>query len=193
MFMTKVTHERGINGVLIKNWLKERFGTQGLDIINGKLSTNASVMLLEPVMSDWYPAGLVAEIFTTIGNEYKDKYPDILVEYGRYAANQSVKGFLRYLARLITIETLTKRMMAFWKQYHKGGSISAGAFSEAQGREKTLITVEGFELGSSGCEVIQGYLEALIPFANVKGVKVKENTCIYQGNSQCSWEVSWDA
>jgi predicted hydrocarbon binding protein len=191
--MSKVTHERGINGVLIKNWLKERFGTQGLDAINHKLSPKASGMLQDPVMSDWYPAELVAEIFKAIEYEYKDRYPDILVEYGRYAADKSVKGFLRYLARLITIETLTKRMMAFWKQYHKGGSISAGEFAEAPGRKMTVVTVEGFEFGPPGCEVIQGYLEALIPFANVKDVKVKEKTCIYKGDLQCSWEVSWDA
>jgi predicted hydrocarbon binding protein len=186
-----VTFERGINAFLLKNWLMERFGMDGLRNVMGKISTGARAMLEDPVLNKWYPVSEVREVFETIHNLYAEDNPGILVEYGRFAAERSLKGFLRYLARLLTIEQLTKRMGAFWKQYHQGGFISAGKVEEKGDSRTITVTVSGYSMGISGCRVITGYLEGLIPMANVRDVEVKEKTCIHRGDRTCSWEVRW--
>ncbi len=157
----------------------------------GRIGAESKAMLEDPVLNRWYPVSQVREVFDSIYNLYEKDHPGILIEYGRFAAERSLKGFLRYLARLLTIEQLTKRMGAFWKQYHQGGSISAGKVEE-EGNSRTItVMVSGYDLGIPGCQVITGYLEGLIPMANVKDVKVTEKTCIHRGDRACSWEASW--
>jgi predicted hydrocarbon binding protein len=189
--MNEVTHDRGVNAVLMKSWLLERFGAEGLAKVGEKLSPQAAEMLQKPVPGDWYPIQLVSEIYNAIFEEYDSSHPGILTDYGRFAADRSVKGFLRYLARLMTMESLIKRMSAFWKQYHKGGGISAGEFCEDGDLKTTLITVAGFKLGVPGCQAIKGYIEGLIPLAKVKDVEVVEKSCIYRGDGSCTWLASW--
>ncbi|NLI97391.1 hypothetical protein GX441_01880 [bacterium] len=189
--MSKVTHERGVNAVLVKNWLSDRFGSEGLEKILAKLGFDARAMISEPKASEWYPAALMEEVYKVIDEELGRRYPEILVDYGRYAADKSVKGFLRYLTRLINIEMLIKRMPAFWKQYHKGGNIDAGEVSDTPDRQSTIISVDGFELGPAGCQAIRGYIEGILPMANVRDVKVKEKSCIYKGDESCTWQASW--
>lgn len=164
---------------------------EGLRNVMGKIGDRSRTMLEDPVLNEWYPVSLVKEVFETIHDLYDPNCPGILVEYGRFAAERSLKGFLRYLTRLLTIEQLTKRMAAFWKQYHQGGSINAGKVEKEGDLKIITVTVKGFNLGLPGCQVITGYLEGLIPMTKVTDVKVEEKTCVYRGDHACSWKVSW--
>jgi hypothetical protein len=186
------THMRGVNAALIKKWLLQRFGEETLAQISAKISPEARKMLETPVPNEWYPAPLTREIYKVLDEELSPQHPDALFDYGRFSAEQSISGFLRYLTRFVTVQQLIRRAQAFWKSYNKGGSIEAGAVTEENGRKKSVVTIRGSGVGASGCKVLQGYLEVLIAKTGVRDLKVEKKTCIYKGDEACSWEVSWN-
>jgi len=184
--------EHGVNLVLVSMWLKERSGEEGFNEIKNKLSPKTCEDIENPSPGEWYPVSCMREIFDAVAAEFCPRYPDALVDYGRFAAEKSVKGFLRYLTRFLSMNQLIKRMGAFWKQYHKGGSLTAGEVTEENGRRKVLVTVQSSELGTNACQVIHGYLHGVIPLTNVSNIKIEKLTCVHKGNDSCSWLVSWD-
>jgi hypothetical protein len=186
------THMKGINAALIRKWLLQRFGEEALNKICTKISPEACDMLQNAVSNEWYPVALTADIYQAIDEELSHEYPDVLADYGRFSADQSVKGFLRYLTRLLTVQQLIKRAQAFWKNYNKGGSIEASAVTEENGRKKTTVTIRGLGTGDSGRKVLDGFLEVLISQTGVRNVKVEKNPCIPEAEKLWCWEVSWE-
>ncbi len=84
-------------------------------------------------------------------------------------------------------------MKPFWEHYFKGGSIEAGPITEEGGRKKTVITLHGRRLiGPFGCLNTQRYIVARVTETDVRNVKIKDNTCITDGDELCSWLVSWE-
>ncbi|MBN2378742.1 hypothetical protein JXM67_02935 [candidate division WOR-3 bacterium] len=183
---------RGINAVLIRKWLLQRFGEETFDKISSKISLEARNMLKNTVSNEWYPIALTTEIYKVIDDELSPEYPDVMKEYGRFSAEQSVKGFLRYLTRLLTVQQLTKRAQAFWKNYNKGGSIEAGAVTEENGRKKAIVTIRGLSTGDSGRKVLDGFLEVLISQTGVRNIEVKNKSGIPPRNKVLHWVVSWE-
>lgn len=191
--MNKSTHDSGVNGALLKSWIKKQFGEEGLSKIRDKISPDAKKMLTEPVANEWYASNLLPEIYLTIHNKFGKKNPRILVEYGRFAAEESTSNLLRYLVKFISIDTAIQRMRTFWKHYHKGGEIRAIELKDEAGRKRRLISILGYEPGDVGCQVQEGYFLYIAEKTGVKSPKVEKKTCIYHGDADCSWELSWDA
>jgi len=186
--MKAIIREKGVNAFLIRLWLKENYGESGLANMIARLSQDSKEMLIAPVSSEWYPVVLLKETYSAMSDAYGTSK---LTEYGRFAAEHSLKGFLRYLTRFLSMQQLIKRMGAFWKQYHKGGGISAGEVYLNGDRKEVTVTVRARELGKAGCDVIQGYLEGLIPLTKVTDPRIQKQTCIHKGDEVCTWLVSW--
>lgn len=149
-------------------------------------------MLSEPVPADWYPVHLMKEVYQAVDDEFTSDDPDSLIKMGRFVAEASIKGFLRYLARLLTVEQLIKRVGRFWKHYHKGGSIEAEEYKDEQGRKKGVVRIYGYPGGEAGCKAIQGYIEAILAIAGARELRVEKKTCIHKGDDYCSWDISWE-
>jgi predicted hydrocarbon binding protein len=187
-----VTHEKGIIPFLIKSWLMDRFGVDGLEKVMKRLSPQASELLNNYSLSQWYPVELIREMYEAIEDEFSERYPDILKDHGKYGAQRSVQGVLRYLARLLNINSLVQRMGAFWRQYHKGGSIKGSRVVQEGDRKNIVVTVRGYDLGPPGCKVVEGYLVGIVSLAGARNLNVDKQTCIHEGAEACSWLVSWE-
>ncbi len=186
------THMRGVNAVFLKKWLLERFGEETLNQVSAKISPQAREMLENPVSDKWYSTSLTKEIYKIIDGELSPKHPDALSDFGRFSADRSIRGFLRYLTRFLTVQQLFKRAQAFWKSYNKGGGIETGPMIDENGREKTTVFIRGSSgVGSPGCKVLGGYIEVLIAQTGVRDIAVEKKTCTHRGDKVCSWEVSW--
>ncbi|NLI97397.1 hypothetical protein GX441_01910 [bacterium] len=185
------THIRGVNAVLIRKWLSERFGQDTLDKICSKISPQACAMLREPDPNEWYPVSLTKEAYEAIDLELGATYPEALHDFGNYEVEQSVKGFLSFLAKFLTVQQLFKRAKAFWKSFNRGGGIETDPVVEEAGRKKSTVYILGSRIGQAGCKVLEGYIELLIAQTGVHDVKVVKKKCVNKGDTVCSWEVSW--
>ncbi len=191
--MNKSTHDSGVNGALLKSWIKKQFGEEGLSKIRDQISSGAQKMLIEPRVNEWYPNHLLSEIYLAIHKEFGKKNPRILADYGKFAAEESTSNLLRYLVKFISIDTAISRMRTFWKHYHKGGEIKATTLDDENDRKRRLLTISGYEPGESGCQVQEGYFLFIAEKTGVKNPKIEKKSCIYHGNADCSWEITWDA
>lgn len=191
--VNKSTHDSGVNGALIKSWIKKHFGEEGLAKICDQLSPGAQEMLTAPVANEWYSGHLLPEIYLAIHKEFGKKNPRILVEYGKFAAEESTANLLRYLVKFISIDTAISRMRTFWKHYHKGGEIKATTLDDENGRKRRLVTISGYEPGEPGCQVQEGYLLFMAEKTGLRNPLLEKKTCLYHGDPDCSWELSWDA
>ncbi|MBN2378736.1 hypothetical protein JXM67_02905 [candidate division WOR-3 bacterium] len=186
------TYIRGVNSVLLKKWLSERFGEETLNEICAVISPEAGEMLRNPDPNEWYPVSLTKEAYEAIDRKLTPKYPQALQDFGRFEVEQSVKGFLRYLARFLTVQQLFKRAKAFWKSYNRGGFIETDPVIEEEGRKKSKVFIHGSRIGPAGCKVLSGFIELLVAQTGVHDIKVEKKTCIHKGDKVCSWEVSWE-
>lgn len=186
-----VTHEKGVEAALIKSWLELRHSSD-VAKIQQKLSPEARDMLTSPDGNQWYPLELMKEVYAAIYDVTKDKNPRAIVDYGRFSAERSASGLLRFLMKFIDMDQLIKRMKAFWKHYHMGGKITASGLVEEAGRKKRIVSYHGYDAGEAACLAPLGYLKTIAERAGAKNVEVAEKTCIYKGDDVCSWEISWE-
>jgi predicted hydrocarbon binding protein len=185
------THIRGVNAVLAKKWLLECFGEETYKTICDRISPDARQMLQDPDPNEWYEVSLTKEVYDAMDRELGRENPLALEEFGRFEVEQSVKGFLRYLARFLTVQQLFNRAKAFWKSFNRGGGIDTGPVIEEADRKKSTVFIRGSKIGSAGCKVLDGYIEHLIAQTGVQDIKVEKKACVNKGDKVCSWEVSW--
>jgi len=186
-----VTHDKGVEVFQIKDWLQQRYSPLEVEKVIQMLCPDARDMFTSPVANQWYSLELIRELYAAIFDVLKDKDPRALVDYGRFSAEQSSSGLLKFLMKFIDMDTVIKRMKTFWKHYHKGGKITASELVEENGRKKRIISFQGYDAGEAACLSPEGYLTVIAQRAGAKNVIVRKKTCIHKGDDVCSWEVSW--
>ncbi|NLI97395.1 hypothetical protein GX441_01900 [bacterium] len=188
-----MTYDRGSTAVLTRDWLKERFGDEGFQKIAGKLSADARNMLLNTHSNAWYPTPLIKEVYKAVSDEYAGKNPDIMYDCGRYCAEKSATGILRFLMKNMTIENLFKRTKSFWKHFNKGGGAEATMLESEGSGKKLKFTIYEYDAGVPGCQTMQGFIEGIAKMSDsrAKDVRVEKKDCLYNGDGYCSWIISW--
>ncbi|MBD3286480.1 hypothetical protein GF359_07955 [candidate division WOR-3 bacterium] len=186
------TLERGVTPVLVKLWVKDRFGQEGVEKVTARLEGDALDMFENPVSNNWYPVTYLKQIYSAISDEFGKDKPSLFTDYGRFDAENSTKGALRFLMRLVSGKNLIKRVRTFWKHYVKGASLDITDIKKKDGHTEITLVMEGYDAGPPGCRAIEGYIQTLLPKAGVHDVKITEKTCIHKGDDICSWLVSWD-
>lgn len=189
-----MTYDRGSTAVLTRDWLKERFGEEGLEKVAGKLSAEARDMLVNTHSNEWYPTPLIKEIYKAISGEYAGKNPDIMYDCGRYCAEKSATGILRFLMKNISIENLFKRTKSFWKHFNKGGGAEAVKLEEEGAVKKIKFILYEYDAGVPGCQTMHGFIEGIAKMSDskAKDVRVEKKECLHKEDGYCSWEISWE-
>lgn len=186
-----MTYDRGTNAGLIKSWLKYRFGEEGFDRVAEKLNDDARDMLVNPHANKWYPTPLIKEIYQAIYDEFAEKHPDALYDCGRYGAQKSATGMLRFLMKNISVENLLKRLQSFWKHYTKGGRVEAQEMEPEGNVRRMKFIVYDYNSGILGCQLMEGYIEEMANMVGAREVKVEKRKCLCKGDDFCSWHISW--
>ncbi len=160
--------------------------------MRASLGKDAGEMFDRPDTNAWYPVSLMKEFYGAVDRLYSEKDPGILVKMGRFVAEESSRGFLRYLTRLISVSTLVSRIGAFWKHYHKGGGIDAQMLAESEGRKRGRVTVYGYPTGKGGRSAMQGYIEVMIEIAGGRSLECSVEGDRDNGEDTFSWILSWN-
>lgn len=171
----EVFYKRGITPGLFRKYLVERFGESSIDRLLPRLGEEARDMLTKPDPIRWYPLTLMKEFYDAVFDEFTSRDPDLLVSMGRFVADESARGFLRYLTRLISVPTLINRMGAFWKHYHKGGGIQVEMTRRDPDRHYGEVTIHRYPAGINGRKAMQGYIEATLVRAGAHDLQHERN------------------
>ncbi|MBN2378739.1 hypothetical protein JXM67_02920 [candidate division WOR-3 bacterium] len=188
-----MTYDRGSTAILTRDWLKERFGEDGLKKVAGKLKADAYDMLLNTHSNAWYPTPLIKEVYKVISDEYAGRYPDVMYDCGRYCAQKSATGILRFLMKNISIENLFKRTKSFWKHFNKGGGAEILKLEDEEGEKKMKFIIHEYDVGVPGCQTMHGFIEGIAGMADskTKEVHVEKKECLHNGDDFCAWEINW--
>lgn len=183
--------EKGITPSLFRKFLVENYSQKTIADIFAELSSEAHKMMTDPDPNSWYPISLMKEFYDTIAKRLEPDDPFILDKMGRFVADESAKGFLRYLTRLISVPTLINRIGAFWKHYHKGGRIEAAMTRRDSERQYGEVTIFGYPAGPHGRKAMQGYIEATLTRAGARDLKLDVNSQKDNSLDTYSWLLSW--
>jgi hypothetical protein len=188
----KISQDRGIHARYTLMWVKERFGEDGVDRVAKTLTPRTRKMFLKPVPHEWYDAMMMGELFEAIGAEFTPDLPDALLELGRFIARRSIKGFLQYFVRVISVKTTIARSNAIWRRYHDSGSVETTMLEDGPDPKKGLFIVRGYKTVPAWCTVHQGYIEGFLPYTNACNISVEKQNCVHKGDEYCSWMISWN-
>lgn len=184
--------DRGVLPRYIRLWLVSRFGESGLGRVLDRLGIKARLILSKPVPHEWYPVEFIREIYEAVEAEFDSEHPDIWTSLGSFIAEHSVSGFLKYMVRLVSVETITTRVQAIWNRYHSSGTAESRILGQEGKRKRGIFTVKGYDAGPLWCRLMDSYVATLIGSTGAKNVKVEAETCIHKGDDSCSWMMSWE-
>lgn len=187
----EVYFEKGITPSLFRKFLVDNYGSTVIEGIVAQMSPQAQAMTMEPDANSWYPVSLMREFYDTIARELEPQEPEILTRMGRFVADESAKGVLRYLTRLISVPTLISRMGAFWRNYHKGGGIQAEIIRKTPDLQQGVLTIFGYPAGPHGRKAMQGYIEATLERAGARDPSFEPNPDKDNSLDTYSWLLSW--
>ena len=106
---------------------------------------------------------------------------------GRFAAEFSIKGAMRYLAALLTPAALLGRAGRLWSTIYSRGELVV----ETNEPTHTVIVLRNFPSEDVGCARITGWMEKLLEMSRVKNVHVRHIECAARGASACRWDARW--
>jgi hypothetical protein len=184
--------DRGIMPRYVRLWLLERFGEEGITRVLARLAPEAAEMFSHPVPHEWYPVSLMKELLGAVDAEFSTAHPDALRSLGSFVADHSVRGFLKYLARLVSMQKALARVGLIWRRYHDGGSVETSILKKDDARVEGILTIKDYDAGPVWCKLMDAYLETFAASTGAKNVKVEKKDCIHKGDADCSWHISWD-
>lgn len=193
--------EKGVAANLFRKFLLKEFGEEGErgkegeDIvcrIESRLGPQAREMFSKPDVNAWYPVELMKELYECVDKELSARDPQILLKMGRHVADESARGFLRYLARLASVRVLISRMKAFWKHYHKGGGVEAEIVRDEHGSKQGIVRVYGYPVAKPGGIAMQGFIEAIVKLAGARNLTITPLQDFANSEDTFSWTLSWE-
>lgn len=185
-------YEKGGTVILTKKWLIEKFGEEAVSEILSKLGDETRDMFEFPDNGKWYSQRLIRELYEAIDSQFSKGDPDFFRDFGRYDADTSTKGPLRFLLRMSSGKQLLKRSKAFMKHYFKGTTLDIEDYVEEEGHCEVILVLNDFDEGRPGCRIMEGYYQTVFTKAGCKNMVVEKKTCIHEGDNRCAWRLSWD-
>lgn len=190
--------EKGVAANLFRKFLLKEFREEDeeeggvVSRIASKLGPQAREMFSKPDVNVWYPVSLMRELYECVDKELSSRDPQILLKMGRHVADESARGFLRYLARLASVPVLISRMKAFWKHYHKGGGVEAEIVRDEHGSKQGIVRVYGYPVAKPGGMAMQGFIEAIVKLAGARNLTITPQEDFANSEDTFSWTLSWE-
>lgn len=157
-----------------------------------RLRPEAAAVLAHPVPHEWYPVDYLRAMYEAVESEFGTNHPEVMMSLGAFMAEASVTGFLKYMVRLISVETAINRLNAIWGRYHNDGTAKGRIISVEGNKKKGILTVEDYDGGELWCKLMDGFIRVFVAATGAKNVDSEKQTCIHKGEKNCSWLVSWE-
>lgn len=135
---------RGAGLMSTNKWLRETYGPETLKEILKELSPAAAESLASPLATEWYPAGFVSEIYTTIQrvahSDGKEDFGRVLRELGRFLASDNLSTVFRVLLAFVSSpQQMFQNIDRFWGQYFQGVRVENDVSEIDRGRGTTYV------------------------------------------------------
>lgn len=183
--------DRGILAFDVGLWLRDKFSRDVKQRIIQRLSPPAKLMLVRPVLNQWYPVVLLRELYQAVDAELTPEHHQALESLGRFMALHGTQGIPEFLKRLVPMKTLMRQTQTIWRHYHNTGTAKAYMIGSKEGHSEGKLIIMDYDVGPTWGKIMKGYLEGLIEATGARQVKVTKEKCIHQGDRFCSWFASW--
>jgi hypothetical protein len=165
----------GINFIHLEDFIKRKWGTNGLEIYREKNGLNYDRIYEERL----YPFEEYIQCIKTVQELFDDEAAPYQIGWHRANNLLLTKGI-----EDIDMEILEKVVSA-WPKFNNFGDVSINKESE----NKILITISEYKSDPLYCERTRGFFAGLVDRASGNGFEVKEVKCVCHGSDHCEYVI----
>jgi hypothetical protein len=183
-----------VKGAILRSlvaFVEETFGPESRDYWIERLPEESRALFLQPLETEnWYglEAGLVAPTQTVLEVFYAGNQAMARV-LGYHNAEKAVSGFMKFLARLASPNTLVKRGRSIIVTYYR----PCDAEVTLNEKRRAGFKITSFPEMNRIIEYrIQGWMEKALEISGARNPKVEIVNSMAEGQSTCEFLAHWD-
>lgn len=180
------SRERGSAHIAIRQYVRDRFGSEGEGKLLENLPPEAADTYLNAVAHGWYPTEHSRVLMEAVF-EMANREEGAMREIGAIQARNDVKGIVRFLVLFTTPHQLVRRASKMWSQYLTVGALNY----EKVTPNSCEIVRTGYNNGELDCLMVTGFTRELAGFTGARNVEATETECVNKGGRVCRWKISW--
>lgn len=180
----------GVRGAVFQTdskYVLEREGKEGLEKLAKKLKEwGHPIDYLGIKALDWYPLGLRIISLLAIKETFNLSDKEIR-EMGKTAPKFSF--IVKFLFKLFhPLSKLVQEIPRYWKEHYNIGELQVIKFDQEQ--KEMVLRLIGFQLHPLCCLYLEGYLERVLQFIEVKA-NTRETKCTFLGHPYHEYIFNW--
>lgn len=167
-------------------WLRDHEGEAAGEAVLDEAQEALDADVREALEGKWIPYRVHAAILEAISRRYDE---DVLRSMGAYGAENlegPVPGFTKILA-FFGPTRLLGRADDVWDRYATFGTLRT---PKVEPGEATLI-LEDFPVTHPFCTSLEGFFEGLLRRLDAEDVRVRQSSCMADGDAVCRFEGTW--
>ena len=165
----------GINFIHLEDFIKRKWGTNGLDIYKEKCKLKDEKIYEEKL----YPFEIYIECLQIIKDLFEDSAAPFQVGWHRAKNLLLAKGLEEYGLEIF------EKIANAWPKFNNFGEVTVSKDSADQ----LKITITNYESHPLYCERTRGFFAGLLDNATKNGFEVKEVKCICNGSNKCEYII----
>ena len=164
-------------------------GKEGLKRLENKMRELGYPIEYKKVKTmDFYPLSLEA-LLLLVAQRLFNYDSRKFQEMGRFGAKSSliIRLFMKYF---ISIEKILDKPPQMWRKYFTVGDMKVVDFNEE--KKHVILRLENFRLNLPHCQLITGFLSALIKMMVNSETTSKELKCPFKGDEYHEFLIKWE-
>ncbi len=168
--------------VIVRRWIRAAGPDAERRLLAG-LTEDHRNRYLELVATAWVPVDFANELYTAAAPILYPTDPRPLRRIGAEIARENLGGVLRFVLRVLAVETLVEKTAAVWGRFHDTGT------AVTLRRDRSIeLQVTGYpELPERIRETIVGWLAQAVELSGAKHVAVIKN----DDPKRWTWTLTW--
>ena len=172
------------------DFIKDRFGDDGLADVLAALREDQRVRLTQPLLSSqWLSMDTSADFLEAVLKTVAKGDEQVIVEMGRFSAEKALSGIYRMFVKFGSASFIIGRGAAVFRTMFNGGQSKA----ESLGPKEALWTSEGFTTHHRLIEVVMyGWMIRALELSGAKNVKATVVTSLKGGKGKFEIKGVWE-
>jgi hypothetical protein len=183
-----VANTKGTSFAQAKNFVLERHGERGWIAVIEQLTSAERETLDGAVAVGWYDLELYARLIRSIDAVHGSGDLKLLVQLGRYEAENDLKVVHRLFFRLANPAYVVEKAGEYWRRFHDTGTWTLT-------RESPTIvhgTLSDWGVVDAAlCAELGAYLVRIIELVGGKDPTIDHRVCRSRGDSTCFFRMRW--
>lgn len=181
---------KGTGPLAVYEFLKQRFGDQGLVKLRDALSPEDQKTFDKPILPvTWVDFGFYMRMIVAADKTLGRGDMKLVEEAARYNMNKNFRGVYKMLVSFVSPTFVIKRANIAWRQWFDAGHLNA----EMPGLRHARLTLEGFADMPPNHEYnLNPSFDEVMRISGGKNTQTLHPQCVLKGAPACVWEVRWE-